>query len=132
MSSFGRTAAGRYLFCVVIQFPDSKGFRVTAPSNDWTGTTKIQSMEKRMKVPKIPNTDSISELAAFWDTHDLTDFEDELEDSQETIFERLPEETVTIHLPAEEVEVVKRMAQAKGIGHTALIRKWVLEKLHRV
>ena len=26
----GQTAAGRYLFCVVIQFPDGKGFPVTA------------------------------------------------------------------------------------------------------
>ena len=26
----GRTDAGRYLFCVVIQFPDGKGFPVTA------------------------------------------------------------------------------------------------------
>ena len=28
----GQTAAGRYLFCVVIQFPNGKGFSVTAPS----------------------------------------------------------------------------------------------------
>ena len=26
----GQTVAGRYLFCVVIQFPDGKGFPVTA------------------------------------------------------------------------------------------------------
>ena len=26
----GQTTAGRYLFCVVIQFPDGKGFPVTA------------------------------------------------------------------------------------------------------
>lgn len=26
----GQTAAGRYLFCVVIQFPDGKGYPVTA------------------------------------------------------------------------------------------------------
>ena len=26
----GRTEAGRYLFCVVIQFPDGKGYPVTA------------------------------------------------------------------------------------------------------
>ena len=26
----GQTVAGRYLFCVVIQFPDSKGYPVTA------------------------------------------------------------------------------------------------------
>ena len=28
----GRTAAGRYLFCVVIQFPDGRGYPVTARS----------------------------------------------------------------------------------------------------
>jgi len=28
--ALGQTAAGRYLFCVVIQFPDGKGFPVTA------------------------------------------------------------------------------------------------------
>jgi uncharacterized protein len=26
----GQTAAGRYLFCVVLQFPDGKGYPVTA------------------------------------------------------------------------------------------------------
>ena len=26
----GQTAAGRYLFCVVIQFPDGKGYPITA------------------------------------------------------------------------------------------------------
>ena len=30
-----------------------------------------------MKTPKIPHTDSLTELARFWDTHDLTDFEEE-------------------------------------------------------
>ena len=28
--ALGRTAAGRYLFCAVIQFPDGKGYPVTA------------------------------------------------------------------------------------------------------
>ena len=87
-------------------------------------------MEKHVKATNIPDTDSISELSTFWDTHDLADFEDELDDTHEAIFERPPEETVTIHLPAVEVEVVKRMAHAKGIGHTILIREWVIEKLH--
>ena len=83
-----------------------------------------------MKTPKIPSTDSIQELARFWDTHDLTDFDEELEEVPESIFEHRAEETVTIHLPTTEVEVVKRLAKAKGMGHTALIREWVLEKLH--
>jgi predicted DNA binding CopG/RHH family protein len=86
-------------------------------------------MEKPMKTPKIPHTDSIAELARFWDTHDLTDFEDELEEVSESVFERQAEETVTLHLPAAEVEAVKRLAKAKGMGHTALIQEWVREKL---
>jgi hypothetical protein len=36
-----------------------------------------------MNCPKIPQTDSIEELARFWDAHDLTDFEDELEEVTE-------------------------------------------------
>ncbi len=36
----------------------------------------------------IPQTDSIQRLAQFWDTHDLTDFDDELEEVTETVFER--------------------------------------------
>jgi hypothetical protein len=31
-----------------------------------------------MKPPKLPQTDSIEELAKFWDAHDLIDFEDQL------------------------------------------------------
>ena len=50
-----------------------------------------------MNTPKIPHTDSIAELARFWDTHDLTDFEDELEEVPESVFERRAEETVTLH-----------------------------------
>lgn len=50
----------------------------------------------------IPQIASIQELANFWDTHDLTDFEDDLEEVAEPVFELQtdlvfplqPEETV--------------------------------------
>jgi hypothetical protein len=29
---------------------------------------------------KIPKTDSIEDLAKFWDSHDLTEFEDDIEE----------------------------------------------------
>jgi hypothetical protein len=41
-----------------------------------------------MKKPKLPQTDSVRELADFWDTHDLTDFEVELEEVPEPAFVR--------------------------------------------
>ena len=82
-----------------------------------------------MKTPKIPQTDSIQELARFWDTHDLTDFADELEEVTEPIFERDAEGAVQIRLHPKEVEAVKRIAKSRGMGHAALIREWILEKL---
>jgi hypothetical protein len=45
-------------------------------------------MENTMKVEQLPETDSIQELARFWDTHDLTDFEAHLEEVSEPVFER--------------------------------------------
>ena len=79
---------------------------------------------------KIPQTDSIQELAQFWDTHELTDFEEQLQEITEPIFERHTETVINIHLPPKEVEAVKQIAKSKGIAHAALIREWIVEKLH--
>jgi hypothetical protein len=44
----------------------------------------------------IPQTDSIDALARFWDEHDLTDFEAELLEVTDPVFERGNEATVKI------------------------------------
>ena len=83
-----------------------------------------------MKSRKLPQIDSIEELAQFWDTHDLTEFSEELEEVIEPVFERNPEMTIPLHLHPTELEAVKRAAQARGVPEAALLREWVLEKLH--
>lgn len=80
-----------------------------------------------MKSQRIPQTDSIQELAEFWDTHDLTDFEDRLEEVTEPVFER--KTLVQIHLQPQEIEAVKQAAWLRGISYVDLIREWVLEKV---
>lgn len=47
----------------------------------------------------LPRTDSIHELAEFWDTHDLTEFESELEEVKEPTFERETRISVQLHQP---------------------------------
>lgn len=47
-------------------------------------------MAKQMKKTRLPDTDSIEELARFWDTHDATDFDDEFEEVTEAVFVRKP------------------------------------------
>ena len=83
-----------------------------------------------MNDTRIPQTDSIEELARFWDTHDLTDFEDELEEVSEAVFERQEGMVVTIRLRPEEAEAIQDIARSKDIEQTTLIRQWVLEKIH--
>jgi len=84
-------------------------------------------MEKPMKTKRIPQTDSILELARFWDTHDLTDFEDELEEVTQPVFRR--ETLVRIRLPQNEFETIKEIAKSRGVAYSALIRQWVSEKV---
>ncbi len=80
-----------------------------------------------MKTHKLLQTDSLQELARFWDTHDLTDFEDELEEVTEPVFRR--DAAITLHLQSSEAEAVRQIAKSKGLAETDLIRQWVLENL---
>ena len=80
-----------------------------------------------MRLNKIPKTDSIKELARFWDTHDLTDFENELEEVTEPIFRR--DALVRIRLAQNEFETIKEIAESRGVEYTELIRQWVSEKV---
>jgi hypothetical protein len=82
-----------------------------------------------MKKPKLPKTDSIEKLAQFWDTHDLTDFEDELEEVAEPVFARST--AIKVPLDIREAEAVEKMALAKGVSREELIRAWVRQKLVR-
>ena len=83
-----------------------------------------------MNTSKIPQTDSIEELANFWDTHDLTEFETELEEVKDPVFER--ETLISIPLQPQEIKIVKEMAKVQGIDYPDLIRQWVLEKVSQV
>ena len=82
-----------------------------------------------MKPTKLPKTDSIEELARFWDEHDVTDFEDELEEVTDPIFRRADETTIQINLPKQDMEQLRRVADRIGIDHAKLIQEWIHEKL---
>jgi hypothetical protein len=82
-----------------------------------------------MKRRKLPAIDSIKRLARFWATHDLTDFEDQLEEVSEPVFVRsIP---ITVCLQPDSVELLRRIAKARGSSPEELIREWVLQQLAR-
>jgi len=84
-----------------------------------------------MKGERIPETDSVEELARFWDSHDLTDFEDQLEEVPEPVFQGEPGVKLSIRLNPKELESLRRLASERGLEETVLIREWVLERLQQ-
>ena len=80
-----------------------------------------------MSADHFPTTDSIEELAKFWDSHDLTDFDDQLEEVSEPVFER--DATFTIHLDRDKADAVRQLAESRGFPAAKLIQLWVDEKL---
>jgi predicted DNA binding CopG/RHH family protein len=97
------------------------------------------SIRKRKKAPKmktpeadarsqIPSFSSREEEAEFWDTHDFTDFQDELKPVKVTFTKNLSE-PLTIRLDRETLTKLREQAHEKGIGPTTLARMWILERL---
>ena len=107
--------------------PGREGLPGHGATHDGPREASLQETEEIVKTQKLPQTDSIQELAQFWDTHDLADFEEELEEVAEPVFERAT--TVTLRLESAEAVAVKRIAESKGLTDTNLIRQWVLERI---
>lgn len=79
---------------------------------------------------KIPKFNSIREEAAFWDSHDVTDYlsETKLVDSV-VDFSSEKKETMTIRIQPKVKKKLTRVAKNYGITPSALTRLWITDKL---
>jgi len=80
------------------------------------------------KTSRIPEFASREEEAAFWDTHDFSEFEDELTPVKARFAKRLSQ-GLAVRFDDETLEALRTQARQKGIGPTTLIRMWVIERL---
>lgn len=78
---------------------------------------------------KIPTFTSVQEEADFWDTHDITDFADELKPVYVHFFKNLSE-GITVRFDTKTLQILRAVASEKGIDATTLVRTWVMEKLN--
>jgi hypothetical protein len=83
-----------------------------------------RSMKKR---DPIPSSDSIKELAEFWQTHDFTDYEDLMVEVPGPVFVR--KDAVKVPLKSSEAKTLQKMAAAKGLSTAELIHAWVVQKI---
>ena len=95
-------------------------------ANDGPREAALPALEEPMGENRIPSTDSISELARFWDTHDLTDFDAELEAVEETVFvAEGPGHQLLVRLDDVEAATVRELARARGVDEATLVREWI-------
>ncbi len=80
---------------------------------------------------RIPAFQNIEEEAAYWDTHDVTEFVGrEMRPVEVTIGGELADR-LTLRLdPADRRELAQR-AKEKGIGPSTLVRMWLKERLRQ-
>jgi predicted DNA binding CopG/RHH family protein len=76
----------------------------------------------------IPKFASYEEEAHFWDTHDVTDYWEELEPVQ-MHYAKKPTRPVNVRFDDDALRDIRTLALQRGIGATTLIRMWALEKL---
>ena len=82
---------------------------------------------------RIPDFATIEEMAEFWDTHDASEYQDELEPVEFVIDRPLTNSYVlSIRLDKETFDALREIAKPKGLGSSTLARMWILEELERV
>lgn len=79
---------------------------------------------------RIPAFTSIEEEAAFWDTHDFTDFTEESTPVQVTVGEALAKR-LTLRLDEADRRDLTNRAKDKGVGPSTLARMWLKERLRQ-
>ena len=87
-------------------------------------------MEKTLEKGRLPQIDSIEGLARFWDTHDLTDFEADLEEVTRPVFVRAKGKVLTVSLKLSEAQRLESIANSKGVKDATLLGQWIVERLN--
>jgi hypothetical protein len=80
-----------------------------------------------MRKKLVPRTKSIKKLAEFWQSHDFTDFEDQMVRVKGPLFEG--ETVVAVRLEPAEARTIKGIAKSKRVKESDLIREWIREKI---
>lgn len=89
--------------------------------------------KNRKKISRIPTFATYEEEARFWDTHSVTDFEDETEKVNIIMELAKPRsETLVLRLAKTMKDKLARLAKKKGVNVSTLARIWLSEKLQQV
>jgi len=84
-----------------------------------------------MEKKNIPEFKTIKEEAAFWDTHDVTDYLEEIDLVSGTYLPQADERktVMTIRIAPSLKEKVEQVARSYDISTSSLVRMWIVDRL---
>lgn len=80
------------------------------------------------KTSRIPDFKSREEMAEWFDTHDLADYQDEFK-TVKVRFSKNLSAGLNIRLDPNSLEQLRTIAHKKRVGPTTLARMWIMEHL---
>lgn len=80
---------------------------------------------------RIPEFSSLEEEAAFWDSHDTTEFEDEFEEVEAIFNDSLLRRGIFVSLEEPFLSQLEQMAAKSGSKPALLARRWLMERLQQ-
>lgn len=87
-------------------------------------------MIKKAKLPDFKKmTDK--EIAKFWEEHDASEFWPEMKEEKEVFKDKRPKKTISMRFDIDTLNMLRKIADAKGLGYQTLIRMWVKERLKK-
>jgi predicted DNA binding CopG/RHH family protein len=88
--------------------------------------------KKEIEKPELPDFSKMSEdeIAEFWETHDVSDYWDRMEEVKEKFIVR-PKKAISMRLDEKTITQLKVISRRKGIGYQTLIRMWIKERLEQ-
>ena len=87
--------------------------------------------KNKRKVEPIPDQfESFDDLAIFWETHDLTDYENKIKEIKYKIAPT-PTRQFVLTLSDELTRELRRAVQREGVSMETLINLWVQERLRQ-
>ncbi len=86
--------------------------------------------QQRQKKPRIPEFASREEEAEFWDTHDITDFWDELKPVKVKFSDRIDHGVIVV-FESDTFNQIVEIARERGIFPDVLIHTWIVERLKK-
>lgn len=90
----------------------------------------MSQVKPQQRPTQIPTFSSLEDEAAFWDSHSLGEFEEDLEPVEADVAQPLVHR-LTVDLDRERFRSLAAIARQQGLTPTALARHWVLENLDR-